>query len=293
MNSLLQGINDWIKNILIDMIMRNLSDMMALVNAQGVRLGTEVAMSPSVWNSSIWTMVQSVATTVIVPIAGLVLVGAMTLEIIGWLNESNHMHSTGDVMAQLFKLLLKIGLGAILVSKAMDITMFIFDLSAYVIAKSMGIVTTNAAQLSVGLSGMRAIMMTSGVGELLGLAFTSLIGKIGMMVIGIAIRLVLAGRMIEIYIYCACGSAPYATLTNKSLSGIGQNYIKNLLALAFQGFFMLLMVGIYVALMQSTINSITAANVEGMITEVLLISITLVMMILRSKSIAKSIFSAH
>lgn len=279
---------------LSNMIMKNLGDMLASVNLQAAELGGEVAMQPSAWNATIWSMIQSIADNVIVLIAGLILAYVMCVELIAMVNDKNNLHNTGDIMGMFIKYIIKLGIGILLVQKATQITMGIFDLSAWAVTKSMGVVITDPGQLSVELAAVEASLKDAELGSLMSLAFTSQLGKLGMMIVGIVVKLIIAGRMIEIYIYCACGSAPYATLTSKQLSGIGTNYLKNLLALAFQGFFMFIMLGIYVALMQSTINSITGTGEpEVMISEIILISATLCMMLLRSKSIAKSIFSAH
>lgn len=280
--------------MLLSMVMKNLEDMLTSVNAQAAELGSEISISPSAWNASIWTMVQSIADTVIVPIAALILTYVMCTELISLANDRNNLHTTADIAGVFIKFIIKLGIGVLLVQKATKITMGIFDLSAYAIAQSMRVVVTNAGELSVQMAAVEASLRGAELGALMSLAFTSQLGMIGMFVVGIIVKLVITGRMVEIYIYCACGSAPYATLTNKTLSGIGGNYIKNLLSLAFQGFFMFIMLGIYVTLMQTTINSVTGnGDPEVMITEIILISATLCMMLLRSKSIAKSIFSAH
>lgn len=294
MDTIWESLQEKFREILSDMIMGNLGDMLSGVNAQAAELGGEVALSPSVWNPSIWTMIQNVADIAIVPIAALILTYAMCMELISLVNDKNNLHNTGEVVGMFIKYIIKLGIGVLLVQKATEITMGIFDLSAFAIVKSMGVVVTDAGTLSAELAAVEQSLADAELGALASLAFTSQLGKIGMMIVGIVVKLIIAGRMIEIYIYCACGSAPYATLTSKQLSGIGGNYIKNLLSLAFQGFFMFIMLGIYVALMQSTINSVTGTGEpEVMVTEIILISATLCMMLLRSKSIAKSIFSAH
>lgn len=288
------SISDWIREILSTMIMGNLGDMLSSVNMQAAELGGEISMTPSAWNPSIWSMIQNVADVAITPIAAGILVYAMCFELISLVNDKNNLHSTADVVGMFIKFIIKLGIGVLLVQKATEITMGIFDLSAYAVAKSMGMVVTDPGQLAVELEAVRESLQDAELGSLMSLAFTSQLGKLGMMVVGLVVKLIIAGRMIEIYIYCACGTAPYATLTSKQLVGIGGNYIKNLLALAFQGFFMFIMLGIYVALMHSTINSVTGSGKpEVMITEIILVSATLCMMLLRSKTIAKSIFSAH
>ena len=46
----------------------------------------------------------------------------------------------------------------------------------------------------------------------------------------------LFGRMIEIFTFIIYSTVPFATLTNKEWGGIGNNYLKGLLALVFQDF---------------------------------------------------------
>lgn len=56
--------------------------------------------------------------------------------------------------------------------------------------------------------------------------------------------------MIEIYLYCSIAPIPFATMTNREWGNIGTNYIRSLLSLAFQGLFIMVIVGIYSALVK-------------------------------------------
>ena len=76
------------------------------------------------------------------------------------------------------------------------------------------------------------------VGGLLGLWFQSLFVGLTMKALSICIMLVVYGRMIEIYLVTSIAPIPVATM-GKSVNGggMGQNYLKSLLALGFQAFF--------------------------------------------------------
>ena len=69
----------------------------------------------------------------------------------------------------------------------------------------------------------------------------------------------LYGRMIEIYLYCSVSPIPFATMTNREWGQIGNNYLKSLFALGFQGFLIMICVGIYAVLVN---NMIIADNLH-------------------------------
>ena len=67
-------------------------------------------------------------------------------------------------------------------------------------------------------------------------------------------------RRVLTLLTCSVAPIPFATMTNKEWGNIGNNYLKGLFALAFQGFFMMVCVGIYAVIVQSmTISS----NIHG------------------------------
>ena len=66
-------IGDWIKGILIDGIMGNLSGLFSTVNTKVGEIASDVGTTPQAWNSGIFNMLQSLSDTVIVPIAAAIL----------------------------------------------------------------------------------------------------------------------------------------------------------------------------------------------------------------------------
>ena len=89
------------------------------------------------------------------------------------------------------------------------------------------------------------------LGGLIGLWFQSLFVGLTMNILSICIMLVVYGRMIEIYLVTSLGPIPLATMTNGEWRNVGQNYLKSLLALGFQAFLIMVVVGIYSVLIQS------------------------------------------
>ena len=73
MQSILDAINEWIKEILIGAINGNLSTMFGDVNEKVGTIAAEVGQTPQGWNAGIFSMIQGLSENVIVPIAGLVI----------------------------------------------------------------------------------------------------------------------------------------------------------------------------------------------------------------------------
>ena len=69
--------------------------------------------------------------------------------------------------------------------------------------------------------------------------------------------------MIEIYLYVSVAPIPAATVTNREWGTVGTNYLKGLIALAFQGFFIMVCVAIYAVLVASVAVASKRRNKEG------------------------------
>ena len=91
MQSILDAINEWIKEILIGAINGNLSTMFGDVNEKVGTIANEVGQTPQGWNANIFSMIQSLSENVIVPIAGLVITYVLCVELISMVTEKNNM----------------------------------------------------------------------------------------------------------------------------------------------------------------------------------------------------------
>ena len=80
MQSILDAINEWIKEILIGAINGNLSTMFGDVNEKVGTIAAEVGQTPQGWNANIFSMIQTLSENVIVPIAGLVITYVLCYE---------------------------------------------------------------------------------------------------------------------------------------------------------------------------------------------------------------------
>ena len=96
--------------------------------------------------------------------------------------------------------------------------------------------------------------------------------------------------MIEIYLMISLAPLPFSTFGNKEQSMVGQNYVKSLVALGFQGFLILICVGIYAVLIQ---NVTISDDVVGSLWGIMGYNILLVFALFKTGTLSKRIFSAQ
>ena len=83
---------------------------------------------------------------------------------------------------------------------------------------------------------------------------------------------------------------PFSTFGNREQSQIGQNYLRSLFALGFQGFLIMICVGIYAVLIQEVaFSDDIIASIWGVMGYTVLLCFTL----FKTGNLAKSIFNAH
>mgnify|MGYP007013960989 CR=1 FL=1 len=106
------------------------------------------------------------------------------------------------------------------------------------------LIESNASKIALSVKNPFSMAAMS-IGELLSLSLETMIVSLGMKIISVLVTVVLYGRMIAIYLYTSVAPIPFATFTNREWGQIGNNYARGLLALGFQGFFIMVLVGIY------------------------------------------------
>ena len=289
MQSILDKLAEWLKELLISGILGNLSGMFDTVNTKVGEIAGEVGMTPSAWNGGVFNLIRSLSETVIIPIAGIILTFVMCYELIQLVIEKNKLHDVDTWI--FFKWIFKTFVAVFLVTNTWNIVMAIFDVAQNVVSQSGGIISgSTSIDLSTAIPDMEAQLEAMDLGPLLGLWFQSMVVGLTMNILSICIFLVVYGRMIEIYLVTSVGPIPFATMSNREWSSVGQNYLKSLIALGFQAFLIMICVGIYAVLIQeiSTADNISAA-IWGCMGYTVLLCFTL----FKTGSMAKGIFSAH
>ena len=282
-------IEEWIKGILSDGITGNLSGLFDTVNTKVGEIAADVGRTPQAWNSGIFNMLHNLSETVVLPIAAAILACVMCMELIQMITEKNNMHDFDSSM--FFRWIFKSAFAILIVSNTWNIVMGIFDATQSVVNQSAGVIIgETSVDFNSLIPDLESQLEAMSVGGLLGLWFQTLVVGLTMNILAICIFLVTYGRMIEIYVVISLGPIPLATMGNSEWCGMGQNYLKSLLALGFQAFLIMVVVGIYAVLIQ---NIASASDISGAIWGCMGYTVLLCFCLFKTGSISKSVFSAH
>ena len=289
MFDLFGSIEDWLREVLSGFVSSNLTTMFTDVNEKTGTIAAEVGQTPQGWNSGIFSMIQNLSTSVIVPIAGMIITFVLCYELITMVTERNNMHDLDTWM--FFKWVFKAFVAVYLVTNTFNIVMAVFDVGQHLVSSASGVIGgSTSIDIASTISTMETEMETMEIGELLALTLETALVSLCMKIISILITVVLYGRMIEIYLYSSIAPVPFATMTNREWGQIGNNYARGLLALVFQGFFIMVIVGIYCVL----VNQMTvAANIHSALFSIAAYTVILCFALFKTGSISKSIFNAH
>ena len=289
MLNILDQIGQWIKEFLIECITGNLSGLFDQVNEAVGDVAADVGKTPQDWNAGVFSMIRALSDNVIVPIAGIILTFVLCYELISMITEKNNMHDFDTF--NIFKWIFKVFVATYFVTHTFDITMAIFELSQSVVRQSTGVITGNTnIQFDAVMGSLTAQLETMENGELFGLLVETMLIRITTPILSVCVMLVLVGRMVEIYIYCSVGAIPFATMTNREWGQMGNNYLRGLVALGLQGFFIMVCIAIYSVLV-SNIGS--AVNIHGAIWSCAGYTLLLCFSLFKTSSISRSIFNAH
>ena len=288
MDSILQQITEWLKEMLVSAVMGNLSGMFESVNNQVGEIATSVGMTPANFSPDVFAMVRNISESVIIPIAGLILTFIACYELIQMIIDHNNLANFETWT--FFKWVFKTFVAVMLITNTFNITMAVFDVAQHVVNSSAGIISSDTAVDAAALEAMEETLKAMELGELLGLLLQSFILQVTMYALSIVIFIIVYGRMIEIYLMVSLAPIPFSTFANREQSQIGQNYLRSLFALGFQGFLIIICVGIYAVLIQSvSISGDIIASIWGVMGYTVLLCFTL----FKTGSLAKSVFNAH
>ena len=289
MTSIIERITEAIKEILIGMIQNGLEGMFVEVNDKVGTIASQVGQTPQGWNAGVFNLIQNLSQTVIVPIAGLIITFVLCYELITMVTQKNNFHEfeTYNIFLWIFKAYVAI----YLVTNTFNITMAVFDVGQHIVNGAAGVISgSTAVDASAAIATLTESLEDMEIGELFLLAMETLLISLTMSILSVIITVIMYGRMIEIYLYTSVAPIPFATMTNKEWGNIGNNYLKGLFALAFQGFFMLVCVGIYSVL----VNAMTiSTNLHGAMFSVAAYTVVLAFSLFKTGSLSKSIFNAH
>ena len=288
MGILTEWITEWLKGLLIEGIMGNLTGLFDTVNTRVGEIAVQVGTTPAAWNAGVFSLIRQISETVILPIAGLILTFVATYELIQMLIDRNNLHDIDTWL--FFKWIFKTAAAILILSNTFNIVDAVFDVSQSVIARSAGVIQGSTDITPDMLTTLETTLEGMSLGSLVGLFMQSMLIHSTMWALNIIIFVLVYGRMLEIYMLTSLAPIPVATLSNREVGQMGQNYLKSLFAVGFQGLLILLCVGIYGVLVQGIS---TSGDPIGAIWGCVGYTVLLCFMLFKTGTISKSIFGAH
>lgn len=289
MDALWDSIAEKLKELLVSGVMNNLTGLFDATNQKVQEISSQVGTTPQAWNGSIFNMIRNLSDSVMIPIAGLILAFVMTLELIQLIVDRNNMNDVDTWM--FFRWAFKSAAAVLIVTNTWNIVMAVFDLSQTIVNRASGVIVGNTAiNFDSLIPDLEARLEAMEIGPLLGLWFQSLFVGICTWALSVCIFIICYGRMIEIYLVASVAPIPMATMMGKEWGGMGQNYLRSLLALGFQAFLIMVCVGIYAVLVQ---NIAVTGDITSAIWTCMGYTVLLCFSLFKTGSLAKSVFSAH
>lgn len=288
MDSLFQSIEDWLKEVLVSGIMTNLSSAFDAVNQRVGEIAADVSQTPASFLPSVYSLIRNISENVILPIAGIILTFIACYELIQLVISHNNLANFETWI--FWKWVFKTFVAVCLISNTFNITMAVFDVGQWVVQRSGSIITGSTAIDDSTLLSMQSTLQAMGVGELLGIYLQSFIVQVGIKILSVAIFVIINGRMIEIYLMTSMAPIPFATFGNREQSMMGMNYLKSLFALAFQGFLIMICVGIYAVLLTGVAFT---SDIVSSLWSVMGFTVLLAFTLFKTGALAKSILHAH
>ncbi len=289
MFDILETIEEWIKGLLTGAIKENLTGMFNAVNTKVNEVADIAGQTPQGFNAEVFNLIRNLSETVIIPVAGIIITFVLCYELISMLIEKNNMHDFDTF--NLYKWIFKAFVAVYLVTNTFPIIMAVFDLSQNIVNQSASVIGVNTnINIDSIITSLESGFEDMGIPELFGLMIETLIVRYTMNIVTVCVFIVVYGRMVQIYIFSSVGAIPLSTMANREWGSIGQNYIKGLLALGFQGFFMMVCLAIYAVLIKQVG---TEPNIHIAIWNCVGYTILLCFTLFQTGTISKSIFNSH
>ena len=288
MDSILQSIEDWFRGLLVSGIMDNLSNTFESVNNQVGQIATEVGQTPANFLPAVYNMIRTLSENVIMPIAGLILTFIACYELIQLVISHNNLANFETWI--FWKWIFKTFVAVTLITNTMNITMAVFDVAQHVVTQAGGIIAGSTAIDDSTLATVQSTLEAMDIGPLLSIYLQTIIVRFLIYILSALIFVIVYARMIEIYLMVSLAPIPFSTFGNREQSMIGQNYLRSLFALGFQGFLIMVCVGIYAVLIQTVAFT---SDIIGSLWGVMGYTILLAFTLFKTGAVAKSILHAH
>lgn len=265
--------------------------MFITLNEKVVWASSELTKNPQSWNGSAFSLAEYIAENALIPIAACMVSFIFCWELIHLMQEGNHMQNIRPDTILL--VLLKLALCMLACAKSFTIIMGFFEIGAdatkSVIGKSTVETFGEGLKFEDVLPPVTENYAFSDVLDALIAMLLLFIAWILTLAVGAIIYIRINMWFIELLMYTSAAPIPFATFGNKEWGQMGMNYARKMLALSFEGFFMLLAFAMFGAVM----SGIGGGNFYESVVMIIAAGFSLCMVLFKAGNISASIFNAH
>ena len=294
-DSIVESIMNAIKEMFIGAVLNDANGLFDTINEELVKVADMASETPMAFSGGgPWGLVEGIAGTAgtaIQTVAGLILGFFIALELVQMLVEKNNLADL-DIFNAIFKWLIKSFIAILIVSNAFVIVGAIFTIGQDVITGAAVDATATIGD-GMDLDELEEALQDAELGEIIGLFFQLKIFNIFFPLVKIAIFIVVVGRFLEIFMYVVVAPIPLATMANQEYRTMGNNYLKSLLALGFQGLLMLVVVAVVGGMMTDAVNNFSTDVSGAGFWAILGYLVLMIFALFKTPAISKSIFGAH
>ena len=216
----IDSLEEWCVNLMKDGIKSQFDDISSMLTntftkttGGGGLINTFLAKHPADFTgsasggSSIWNTIETLCNNVVVPIGGFILVVILLSDLIKTVINGNNFKDFDDSI--FIKWVIKALCGVILVSNTYYIASALFSFGTDACAKGITTLFGSDTYLSDRLELKETALSGLNLGELMSIWFISLIVHLGIIIMLVAIVIVLASRIIEVFMFSRNISCSY------------------------------------------------------------------------------------
>lgn len=289
MSEFFEGVKDFFTNDMVSSLqvacIKMYTSIFSQANNATESAALQVMVTPENMFPEVYKIVEYIAQTVFFPIAAIILVYVICQECVTLMTESNRMRDFGP--QDVFVLCMKLLLGVYLLTNSIEIVNTCFKVGQWAVRET-GLESANI-DLEAGLDASSYINECKNILDLLGYLLLGTLVKIGVFIFSIVIKIAVWIRFVELYMFAVSSPIPFATLLNKEWSQIGYNYVRKIMALAFQPVYMILCFTIFTG----TLILQSESGIVGSLAKSFAAMFILGIALFKTGSIASSIFNAH
>ena len=252
-----------------------------------------ITQSPQAWSSTAFSFIKGIAENACIPLAGCIITFVSCMELVHMVQDNNQMHAITP--EKVIIVMLKLGCFLLIASKSFDIVMGVYDIGSWAAGQVNPLAAGGAGEI-----GLDEILLRPEDDKYtLGLVFTMLINMIliclaRVVVFALAVAIFVQTNLwyLELLIYTSVAPLPMSTFMNREWGQIGNNYVRKIIAVCFQGFFMLVAFGLYSAL----VTKLQFAEGDDFMLKLFMTigcGVALFFILCKSGNISASVFNAH